>query len=439
MDPESTRPSEKTRLLKAEERQEAGDWGATIKLIVISGSGLFADGWDLSINSFLVASLVHLYPQSVTLAKESMVASATYIGVIIGQFAFGFIADILGRKWSSVATATLTIAGVVASGCVNDGGYFTIATCMAVCRFFAGIGIGGEYPISAAIAKEMGHNLAISRLQLLQVNASMLNLGSVVQSLFCFILLSAGVGVGSTWRIAVICGAGPSVVAFGLRTCLEEEEAPHPRGRRLSSYYDSSKSLFGRLFPVLVVCSVTWLKFGFSGHGLMISAPQVSVMLFGSEEEGIVVMLKRLAIFNTVLGVLRTLGNILSCCLVQRGVSITRVQWAGLVAMAASVWLSALFQKISWLAALFFFLCSMTDGVVGITMYVAPSIYFPKSVRATAVGLASSFGKVGAVLGTALFPIMEHDMDLRWAMFIAGAVALSTALVSMMTPTAEVH
>merc|ERR1719517_363912 len=114
----------------------------------------------------------------------------TFIGIIVGQFGFGFLADVMGRKLASICTACLTIGGTVASACVNNNGPVSIVMCLAICRFFAGLGIGGEYPLSAALSQEMGHNFCLNRTTLLQINICMLNLGSISQAILCLILVS---------------------------------------------------------------------------------------------------------------------------------------------------------------------------------------------------------------------------------------------------------
>ena len=64
-----------------------------------------------------------------------------------------------------------------------------MSVAFAMCRFVAGLGIGGEYPLAAAIAKEaMAKNLCLSRRSLLITNMFAMSFGI----LGCFDLFSNG-------------------------------------------------------------------------------------------------------------------------------------------------------------------------------------------------------------------------------------------------------
>merc|ERR1719162_542788 len=93
------------------------------------------------------------------------------VGVFLGQLCFGAIADIAGRRLVSISTATLTILGAGLSASVVGGTSLSISMQLAICRFILGLGIGGEYPISAAISSETPRDrLCFSRAQLLVSN-----------------------------------------------------------------------------------------------------------------------------------------------------------------------------------------------------------------------------------------------------------------------------
>lgn len=406
-------------------------------MIVISSAGLFADGWDLQVMNLVLAVLKHEYSEVMTPGKESLLACMTFVGVILGQFSFGCLGDILGRKGASLCTAVLTSGGVVASACVTDNRYLTIAGGMAICRFFAGLGIGGEYPLSAAIAKEMGgQSLGFSRMQLLQINIMMLNLGSLSQALFFYILLSAHADIEATWRAGLAAGALPTLVALLFRAFVEEPEPPHPRGRRLSSFYESgTTTIFGKLFPTLLGCGVAWMVFGFASYGQGTFSHVISQELLGVAGEDIVVTVKRASIFAMITSAMVLAGNLASSYTIERyGVPVHSLQMASFLLMAAFVWLCCLSRNIRWLAALFFFLSNVMAGAVGITTYTMPTMYFPKAVRATACGTAAGLGKVGAAVGTAVFPVIEESASVYWALFVSGAVVLTGVLVTAATP-----
>lgn len=435
MDLERSRANEKTHLVKVHP-PVSRSWRATIKLIMVSGAGLFADGWDIQVINVVLAILEYSNPDSITPSRKSLIACMTFVGVIIGQVGFGAIGDLLGRKLSSIITAILTIAGVVAAACVTDRGYFSIGSSLAVCRFFAGVGIGGEYPISAAISREMGDNLCLDRMQLLQINMILYTLGSISQALYCYILIVANASLEVTWRSACAVGAFPSLVALFLRLSLEESEPPHPRGRRLSSYYSSGASLGGSHFVILVGCCLSWALFNFAGYGQSTFSHVVAQQLMGNVNDDIRESLQHVCVFAIIMASIRLLGNF-SCVYFMNVFSTRMTQWIGFFLMTSFIWLCCLVHSINWLATIFFMLNFSMSGVLSITNYLMPTLCFPKSVRGTAVGIAAGMGKAGAAVGTALFPIIEQASGFVWVIFIYGAVASAGIFTTTLIPPVE--
>ena len=74
------------------------------------------------------------------------------------------------------------------------------------------------------------------------------------------------------------------------------------------------------------------------------------------------------------------------------------------------------------LYGLSFFFCNMGPNT---TTFVIPSEIFPTSIRASAHGISAATGKVGAVIGTALMPVILDASSLPAVMFASAAIALS--------------
>lgn len=70
------------------------------------------------------------------------------------QIIFGVLGDSLGRKPAFVMTCLLCIMGCLGSACVVDTAEFGVYTQLAAWRFVLGLGVGGEYPLSATITSE---------------------------------------------------------------------------------------------------------------------------------------------------------------------------------------------------------------------------------------------------------------------------------------------
>lgn len=87
---------------------------------------------------------------------RGLVNSAANIGNIFGQLSFGYLGDIYGRKFVYGNELIIGVVGTVLLISLPNG-ISTAKMKMAwvICwRIILGIGIGGDYPISAAIVAE---------------------------------------------------------------------------------------------------------------------------------------------------------------------------------------------------------------------------------------------------------------------------------------------
>ncbi len=83
------------------------------RTVIISGVGFFTDAYDLFVIG-TVATLVATQWNLSTL-QTSWVTGAAILGAFIGAFAFGRLADVLGRKKVYVTVAVIMILGAVGS------------------------------------------------------------------------------------------------------------------------------------------------------------------------------------------------------------------------------------------------------------------------------------------------------------------------------------
>ncbi|KAI4336678.1 hypothetical protein L6164_015174 [Bauhinia variegata] len=133
------------------------------KAIIIAGMGLFTDAYDLFLITLIVKMLGRIYywqqRRSVTppLVVSAMVAVAL-LGTAIGQLLFGRLGDRIGRRRVYGLALMLMVLSSFACG-------FSICTTRRTCvfltlaffRFFLGLGIGGDYPLSATIMSEFAN------------------------------------------------------------------------------------------------------------------------------------------------------------------------------------------------------------------------------------------------------------------------------------------
>jgi MFS family permease len=130
--------------------------------------------WEANPASVFSADMIPRY-QLQTTALKNGVSNAALVGSIVGQLAFGFAGDVLGRKWCFVLTTALIIVGCLGSAAAAAGGAVKgnlnaagvwgdtaarptfaadVYTQLGLWRFVLGVGVGGEYPLAGAISSE---------------------------------------------------------------------------------------------------------------------------------------------------------------------------------------------------------------------------------------------------------------------------------------------
>lgn len=136
------------------------------KAIIIAGMGMFTDAYDLFCIPPIMKLIGRIYYQhdigdyetyEVTPAVTSTMLGIALLGTVIGQLVFGRFGDTRGRR--SVYGAALLLMVFSSFGCGFS--VCTSRTCVLLSlgffRFLLGLGIGGDYPLSATIMSEFSN------------------------------------------------------------------------------------------------------------------------------------------------------------------------------------------------------------------------------------------------------------------------------------------
>lgn len=116
------------------------------KIMFISGMGFFTDAYDLFIIGVVMTMLKPLW--HVGKVEEGLVESTALLASAIGALLFGRVADMLGRK--RIYGVEVLVLAFGAIGCAFSPNIWWLIGL----RFILGIGIGGDYPVSATIMSE---------------------------------------------------------------------------------------------------------------------------------------------------------------------------------------------------------------------------------------------------------------------------------------------
>ncbi|KAF5311208.1 hypothetical protein D9611_013007 [Ephemerocybe angulata] len=189
-------PTKTRSRLEEVERESSGPaWmltGSEAKLLGIAGVGFFLDAYDLFIINPVATMLQYrLYGGHHLPANlEGFVKAGANIGSVIGQFGFGYAADALGRQKVYGKELMLIIFATIMTLTTPTGSLSPdhALIYLGVWRIILGIGVGGDYPMSASVTSDRAN--IRKRGTMLTYIFSMQGWGSFMGSLMTIIVLA---------------------------------------------------------------------------------------------------------------------------------------------------------------------------------------------------------------------------------------------------------
>eukprot|EP00441_Pelagodinium_beii_P043798 CAMPEP_0197639738 /NCGR_PEP_ID=MMETSP1338-20131121/14266_1 /TAXON_ID=43686 ORGANISM="Pelagodinium beii, Strain RCC1491" /NCGR_SAMPLE_ID=MMETSP1338 /ASSEMBLY_ACC=CAM_ASM_000754 /LENGTH=529 /DNA_ID=CAMNT_0043212507 /DNA_START=44 /DNA_END=1633 /DNA_ORIENTATION=- len=356
---------------------------------------------------------------------HTIMKSSVFIGSIAGMIFMGRLGDVLGIRKALIATNSLVVISAIMSGVFVFGEPNVLWGLLVFWRFLLGVGVGGNYPLSAA--KASSHGTVQESVAKAGRAFFWQGPGSVAPYLVgCLLLrLPAHDGVTSLqFRVVMALGAVPAaaVVYFMFQEPDDEpgqKQKETVRSTQLEGLSNAQHDL--SLRKTLVGTAGTWMFFDIAYYGTNIFAPTILSKIFEGEAS-----LSTIAMRSAILPVCGIFGTLIGLPLLD--VIGPRALNAGGLIIAAMLYL--IFVGFYHYApdqhnTLFVILCLVffvLKGAPDIATYVLPVMSFPRGVRATYHGRSGSAGKIGAMLGTFIFPVVMDGAGLE-AVFIVQAVA----------------
>ena len=191
-------------------------WGRFhTRLVIALGVAWVLDGLEITIASAIGPRLQENGVLGLSAGQVGFAASVYLFGEVVGALVFGRLSDKLGRRKLFIATLGLYLVANGITALAFDYWW------LLAFRFFAGMGIGGEYAaINSAIdelipAKHRGHtDLAINGTYWL---------GAIIGSASTIVLLDPHVlSADLGWRLGLLVGPVIGLAIWGLRRHLPE-------------------------------------------------------------------------------------------------------------------------------------------------------------------------------------------------------------------------
>ena len=433
-----------------------------LRAMLTSGMGFFTDAYDLFIIGVVLSVLTPLW--HLNAFQVSLLGSTSLIAAALGAVIFGRLADHVGRKSIYGHTLIVLAIGAVASAFSPNVAW------LLVFRFILGIGIGGDYPLSATLMSEYANRR--DRGKLVTMVFSMQAVGLILGPLVALGLLLAGIDHNWVWRIMLALGAVPALATYYLRLQIAETPrfalamqgdlagAAHtiefvttgrksaiPSPPSLQTTPERSRNgvptqakpgkswlyllLQPRYLRWLIGTAGAWFLLDIAYYGTTISSPLVLKSL-NTHASLTTNMLYTLLIF--VVAALP--GYIVAAFTIDR-LGRRWIQCFGFAMMALAYGLLAVAPALTALTLPFLLVYGasyfFTEFGPNVTTFVYPAEIFPVMVRTTAHGIAAAVGKVGAFIGAFVFPILLANFHLPGAMAFAAGISLAGLLLTLFT------
>ncbi|GMN34695.1 hypothetical protein TIFTF001_004828 [Ficus carica] len=448
------------------------------KAIIIAGMGLFTDAYDLFCIAPIMRLLGHIYYNSssklsrnsvgppgddndddsnyqVPAVVVSMIVGIALVGTVIGKLVFGRLGDLIGRRRVYGLALMLMVLSSIGCGfsiCTKRG---CVLVSLGFFRFLLGVGIGGDYPLSATIMSEFANKrtrgsfiAAVFSMQGIGILAS-----SAVTMVVCkiFEATTSATTTGTpeeadiAWRIILMVGAVPAAMTYYWRMMMPEtarfhkaellrlaakdmvkvldvsmsqiaEDEPLPDIFDPPPYPLLSKKFFRRHGRDLFACAASWFLVDIVFYSNNLFQSHVYSNLFINDNEP--------NAFKEAYNVAR-LQAIVAICSTIPGVHYY------------SYWEKRKhrFGFIVLYGLTFFF----SNFGPNTTTFIVPAELFPARFRSTCHGIAGAAGKVGAIIGSVGFLWASHNkkekgypkaIGMTMTLIILGGVCLVGMVVT---------
>ncbi|KAG9517884.1 major facilitator superfamily transporter, partial [Aureobasidium melanogenum] len=407
---------------------------SVVMMVIFSGLAIGSDGYNAAVIGNVELLLAILYPESLTNSIYTRLSNAFLIGMIVGMLMFGVIADQLGRKTGAVATTALLVLGIVLSTAAKGTDETGMFWMLIIARGIAGVGAGGEYPVSGAGAaeasdenKSMRKHRGFMFAMIADLSAS---LGYVFGGLVPLLLLLC---VGQkkekydiVWRLSFALGLIPPVSIFWFRYKMAVSTAYRKASMRKQKvpYVLAIK----RYWRPLLGASSTWFLYNWIAIPFGIFSGTITTRV--NAGDSLITNLGWGVVINCFYIPGPFIGGYLSDKIGRRK---TMALGFAMQAVLGFV-LGGAYHKIVPIFPLFVVMYGvfLTLGEVGpgSTVVLASSESFPTAIRGQMMGLCSAISKAGAAIGTQVFTPITSSAGDQGAFLVGSAFAVLGALIA---------
>jgi MFS family permease len=359
---------------------------------------------------------------------------------VFGALVFGRVADVLGRRRIYGFEVLVLAAGAIASALAPSLGWLLLF------RFILGLGIGGDYPVSATIMSEYAGKR--SRGLLVSMVFAMQAAGLVIGPVLALVFLSTSMSHELTWRLLLGLGAVPGLAVFFMRRGIQETpryQAAHPQApegdqaegaaseRMLGGFKQLASNR--RLLMWLIGAAGTWLLLDYAYYGNTVSSQLILGALDPQQD------VRRDTFLQLIIFVVAAVPGYAVAALTLDRLGRKFVQLLGFGLMTLSFGVIGIVPGVATAVVPFLIAYGLgyffTEFGPNTTTFVYPAEIFPVEVRTTAHGIASAAGKLGAFIGTFTLPLLLASVHVQGTQLVVAVVCAAGFAMTFLVPESK--
>ncbi|RAL67053.1 hypothetical protein DID88_007833 [Monilinia fructigena] len=406
------------------------------------GSGLFSDGYINNVIGSVSTILGKIYGTVYTeSAAVKNISAITFAGTVAGMIIFGYTSD----KWGRANTLTLStlilfvFAGLGAGAYGYHGSAGGLFAALAAYRFLVGVGIGGEYPAGSVACSEASGELKAgtrNRWFIIFTNV-MIDWGFVIGAFvpYLLVVICTENHLRAAWRIALGLGVVPPMLLIYLRLKLKEPEEFQRESMK------HVKIPYGLVFKYywfrLFVVSLIWFIYDFSTYSFGIYSSKILSNIYGDTAP-----LSQSFGWNTVLNLFyipgAILGSFFSDLVGPRYALAIGVSLQGIVGFIMSGLYPTLSQvkNVPAFVVVYGIFLSLGEFGPGDNIGLLASKTSATGVRGQYYAIAAAIGKIGAFVGTYVFPYIEAaggkgNASAQYPFYVSSSLCILSALLAL--------
>lgn len=398
----------------------------------------------------MVPMIVLLGTPHLSSFMQGFSAAVSLVGIALGSLIIGSLSDRHGYLFYFRLCPILMMAGAAIELVAGDS-----LALFLIGMFLAGFGVGGGYSLDSDYISELMPESR--RFMCVGFAKSTSAIGFILGAVGCYYIIKF-TGRASSWTYLMLIVGGLGLITLLMRLRWWESPAwlmahgmPDKAIKAARRFFGDNvtvlppaekgpvnaswSTLFSREnMPRVILSGIPWACEGVGVYGIGVFLPMLvsALGLMPADAHG----LHRVELSVEITAWINFFilpGFILGLCYLKRMWHITMLTWGFYICAVGLLLLllAHLFGLPMWVSIVGFFIFEIfLNAGPHLVTYVIPAQIYPVAVRGAGVGIASMLGKVGAIIGVIIMPVMLHVGGIVLVMSVSIAVMILGAVIS---------